>query len=177
MERKIVIPEGIEVNIEKNSVSVKGKHGNLSRTFNNPSIKIKKENSEIILSSESERRRQKALMGTIKSHINNMFHSTTDKIVYKSKIVYSHFPMTVKVQGNNVIIDNFLGEKHSRKAKILEGVDVKISGQEVTVTGIDKEKVSQTAANLEQATKIKNRDPRVFQDGIYIIEKDGKAIH
>ncbi|ODS36386.1 50S ribosomal protein L6 [Candidatus Altiarchaeales archaeon WOR_SM1_SCG] len=176
METKFVIPEGIEVNIDKNSVRVKGKNGELKRSFD-PSIKIKKDNDEIILLSETERRKQKALTGTIAAHINNMFHGVSDKITYKSKIVYSHFPMTVKVQGNVIIIDNFLGEKHPRKAKINEGVDVKISGQEVTVTGIDKEKVSQTAANLEQATKIKNRDPRVFQDGIYIIEKDGKPMH
>jgi len=176
METKFVIPEGIEVNIDKNSVRVKGKNGELKRSFD-PSIKIKKDNDEIILLSETERRKQKALTGTIAAHINNMFHGVSDKITYKSKIVYSHFPMTVKVRGNVIIIDNFLGEKHPRKAKINEGVDVKISGQEVTVTGIDKEKVSQTAANLEQATKIKNRDPRVFQDGIYIIEKDGKPMH
>jgi len=176
METKFVIPEGIEVNIDKNSVRVKGKNGELKRSFD-PSIKIKKDNDEIILLSETERRKQKALTGTIAAHINNMFHGVSDKITYKSKIVYSHFPMTVKVQGNVIIIDNFLGEKHPRKAKINEGVDVKISGQEVTVTGIDKEKVSQTAANLEQATKIKNRDPRVFQDGIYIVVKDGKPMH
>jgi len=176
METKFVIPEGIEVNIDKNSVRVKGKNGELKRSFD-PSIKIKKDNDEIILLSETERRKQKALTGTIAAHINNMFHGVSDKITYKSKIVYSHFPMTVKVRGNVIIIDNFLGEKHPRKAKINEGVDVKISGQEVTVTGIDKEKVSQTAANLEQATKIKNRDPRVFQDGIYIVVKDGKPMH
>ena len=176
METKIDIPEGIEANADKNLVSVKGKNGELNRKFTSQ-IQIKKEGNKIILSSKTERKKQRALMGTIRAHINNMFHGVSDKIVYKSKIVYSHFPMTVKVQGNNVIIDNFLGEKHPRKAKINEGVDVKISGQEITVSGIDKEKVSQTAANLEQATKIKNMDPRVFQDGIYIIEKDGKPVH
>ena len=175
METKFVIPEGVEVNIDKNSVTVKGKNGELKRSFD-PSIKIKKDNDGIILLSETERRKQKALTGTTRSHINNMFRGVSDKFVYKSKIVYSHFPMTVKARGNVIIIDNFLGEKHPRKAKINEGVDVKISGQEITITGIDKEKVSQTAANLEQATKIKNRDPRVFQDGIYITEKDGKPM-
>ena len=176
MEIKIDIPKGIEVNLEKNSVSVKGKHGELNRNFDQK-IKIKKEEDKIILLSKTERKGQRALMGTIRAHIKNMFHGVSDKIVYKSKIVYSHFPMTVNVQGDNVIVDNFLGERHPRKAKILEKVDVKISGQEITITGIDKEKVSQTTANLEQATKIKRRDPRVFQDGIYITEKDGKPIH
>ncbi|PKP54577.1 MAG: 50S ribosomal protein L6 [Candidatus Altiarchaeales archaeon HGW-Altiarchaeales-3] len=175
MELKIDIPDGLEVNIEKNSVNIKGKQGELKRTFNSL-VELKKEDNQILLSTEKERRKHKALMGAIISHINNMFHGVSDKIVYRSKIVYSHFPMNVKVQGDVIIIDNFLGEKHPRKARILEGVDVKIAGQEVTVSGINKEKVSQTAANLEQATKIKNRDPRVFQDGIYIIEKDGKLM-
>ena len=176
MEIKIDIPKGIEVNVDKNSVSVKGKYGELNRKFDQK-IEIKKEDNKIILLSKTERKGQRTLIGTIRAHIKNLFHGVSDKIAYKSKIVYSHFPMTVKVQGTNVIVDNFLGERHPRKAKILENVDVKISGQEVTITGIDKEKVSQTAANIEQATRIKNRDPRVFQDGIYITEKDGKPIH
>jgi large subunit ribosomal protein L6 len=43
---------------------------------------------------------------------------------------------------------------------------------EVTVTGIDKESVGQTAANIERSTTVKNRDRRVFQDGIYLIHKE-----
>ena len=48
---------------------------------------------------------------------------------------------------------------------------VKVSGDDVIVQGINIEEVSQTAANIEQATKIKNRDPRRFLDGIYVYEK------
>ena len=176
METKIDIPDGVEVKIDKKLFSVKGKNGELKRAFD-PSIKVKKEDNQIVISCETERKKHRALVGTTEAHLKNMFRGVLNKITYKSKIVYSHFPMTVKVQGNTIIIDNFLGEANPRESNILSGVDVKISGQSVTVTGINKEHVSQTAANLEQATKIRKRDPRVFQDGIYIIEKDGKPIH
>jgi large subunit ribosomal protein L6 len=88
------------------------------------------------------------------------------------KIVYAHFPMTVKVQGKTVTIDNFLGERSPRVAKIIgDDVKVQVKGDDVTITGINKEHVGQTMANIEQATKIKRRDPRIFQDGIYLVDK------
>jgi large subunit ribosomal protein L6 len=87
------------------------------------------------------------------------------------KIVYAHFPMTVKVKGNLINIDNFLGERSPRVAKIMGDVKVSVKGEDVTITGINKEDVGQTMANIEQATKIKRRDPRVFQDGIYLVDK------
>ena len=86
-------------------------------------------------------------------------------------IVYAHFPMQVKVEGKTLVIGNFLGEKKPRVAKILGDTDVKVSGNEVIISGINKEDVGQTAANIEQKTKIRRFDPRVFQDGIYIVQK------
>jgi large subunit ribosomal protein L6 len=100
----------------------------------------------------------------------------TEGYTYKLRIVYSHFPMKVSTKGPEFTVDNFLGEKYPRKTKVLPGVKVEIKGNEVTVTGIDKELVGQTAANIEQLTRIKNFDLRVFQDGIYIIEKDSKPV-
>ncbi len=87
-------------------------------------------------------------------------------------MVYSHFPIQLRVDGDRLIIGNFLGEKKDRTAWIQSGVDVALNGDEVVVTGINKESVGQTAANIEQATRIKARDPRVFQDGIYVVGKD-----
>lgn len=115
-------------------------------------------------------------MRTFKAHINNMIKGVTEGFKYRLKVVYSHFPMTVKVQGDEVVIENFLGEKNPRRAKILPGVTVKVKGSEIEVEGIDKEAVGQTAANIEQATRITKWDRRVFQDGIYIVEKAGKPI-
>lgn len=174
MEKNIEIPDGMEVTVERNRVEVKGEKGVVSRKF--PRVKITKKDNELILSLDSDKRRARALLGTTSAHIQNMIHGVKDGIVYNLRIVYSHFPMSVKVQGDWVVISNFFGERCPRKSRIIEDADVKINGREVCVTGVNKENVAQTAANMEQATRVKGRDPRVFQDGIYIIEKDGKSM-
>jgi large subunit ribosomal protein L6 len=114
---------------------------------------------------------QKAMVGTFASHIRNMIKGVTEGFEYRMKVVYSHFPMQLKVEKDKLMIGNFLGEKKPRSANILGESKVKASGDEVVVTGINKEDVGQTAANIEQATRIKRFDPRVFQDGIYTVEK------
>lgn len=167
---EIPIPEGVEVTIN-DEVVVTGSKGELKRKFKSRNIKISKEDGKIILEAPFPKKRDKAMLGTIKSHISNMIIGLTDGFNYKMKIVYAHFPMTVKVAESMVTIENFLGERHPRTAKILGDTQVQIKGDEVTVEGINKEEVGQTMANIEQATKIKGRDPRVFQDGIYLISK------
>ncbi|MEM2546448.1 MAG: 50S ribosomal protein L6, partial [Candidatus Bathyarchaeia archaeon] len=104
-------------------------------------------------------------------HIKNMITGVSKGFTYKLKIVFSHFPISVKVQDKTVVIENFAGERGPRKAKIIGDVKVKVSSEDIIVQGIDLEAVSQTAANIEQATKVKGKDPRVFLDGIYIYER------
>ncbi len=171
-----VIPTGISVSVEGGLVKVKGSKGEISRKFVLHNMNLSKKDSTVIITAPSTRKNDKAKAGAIHAHIKNMLNSTTNGVTYKMKIVYSHFPMNAKVQGDKFVIDNFLGEKYPRKAKILKNVSVEVKGQDVTLKGIDKEAVSQTAANIEQITKITNRDLRVFQDGIYITEKDGKPV-
>ena len=91
---------------------------------------------------------------------------------YKLKIVFSHFPITVKIQDRSVLVENFTGEKRARRAKILGDVNVKIEPEDLIVKGINLEEVSQTAANIEKVTKVTNKDPRVFLDGIYVYERN-----
>ena len=170
LREEIPIPGGIEVNIT-DEVTVTGSKGELKRNFKQRAIKILKDDGNIILEAQFPKKRDKAMLGTIKSHITNMIIGLTDGFTYKMKIVYAHFPMTVKVTEGKVIIENFLGERHPRTAKILGNTKVQIKGDEVIVSGVNKEDVGQTMANIEQATKIKGRDPRVFQDGIYLVEK------
>ena len=69
------------------------------------------------------------------------------------------------------MISNFLGERKPRSAKIMGDSKVEIKGDTVVVSGIDKELVGQTMANIEQATKVRGFDIRVFQDGIYLVDK------
>ncbi len=110
-------------------------------------------------------------MGTFASHIGNMIRGVTEGFSYTMKIVYAHFPVKVSVRGNKVVIENFLGERYPRTAQIRGQSKVEVKGDTLHITGANLEDVSQTAANIEQATRIKNKDPRVFQDGIYIVDK------
>ncbi|MDK2789773.1 MAG: large subunit ribosomal protein [Methanothermococcus sp.] len=176
MREEIDIPENVSVDINGSEVVVKSGGTELRRELSYPNIVIKKEENKVVIESTFPRKKQAAMIGTYRAHIQNMIKGVTEGFEYKLKIRYAHFPMKVSVKGNEVIIDNFLGEKFPRKAKVMEGTKVKVSGEDVIVTGADKEKVGQTAANIEQATKVKGRDIRVFQDGIYIVEKAGKVL-
>jgi large subunit ribosomal protein L6 len=90
---------------------------------------------------------------------------------YKLKIVFSHFPISVKLKDKTILIENFTGERTPRKAKIIGNVQVKIQSEDVIIQGINLEEVSQTAANIEQATKVRRKDPRIFLDGLYVYER------
>lgn len=170
-ERTIEIPENVTIKVEGKVVEVVGKKGRLVRDFSHAPISIRLENDLIIVRSEWPRKREAALVGTVYSHIRNMIIGVTEGFTYKLKIVFSHFPISVKVDGKRVIIDNFTGERSSRIAKIVGDVKVKVESEDIVVQGINLESVSQTAANIEQATKIKKKDPRVFLDGIYVYER------
>ena len=111
------------------------------------------------------------MVGTVCAHIRNMIKGVTKGFTYKLKIVYAHFPISVKVEGDKILIENFLGERAPRVAKIVGNTKVIVKKDDVILQGINIEEVGQTAANIEQATKIKNKDPRKFLDGIYVYEK------
>lgn len=171
--RTIAIPEGVSVTIDNTNVSVSGQMGQLKRELWYPGIAIKKVNSEIVVETDKTRREQLAMLGTFESHLKNMITGVSKGYEYKMKVVYSHFPIQLKAEGNHVLISNFLGEKKARKASILGNTKVVIKGDQVVISGIDKEDVGQTAANIRTATKIKGFDPRVFQDGVYLVERGG----
>ncbi len=172
-KRTIEIPQGVNVAID-NRVSVSGPLGSLQRELWYPGITIKKVDSQIIIESIQQRREQLAMLGTFESHLKNMITGVTKGFEYKMKMVYSHFPIQLKTEEKQLTIGNFLGEKRPRKANILGNTKVTIKGDQVVISGINREDVGQTAANIQQATKIKRFDPRVFQDGIYLIERSGR---
>ena len=170
--KELIIPQDVQIEIAGNKVKVKGAKGELEKLFEiKNNVKLEKLDSKLKVSSESDRRKTKAIAGTITAHIRNMITGVTKGCVYKLRVVYSHFPVTVKVEGNKVLIQNFLGERTSRMAKIVGKVEVKVEGADVTVSGLDVDEVSRVAANIEQATRISGRDRRVFQDGCWIVSK------
>lgn len=171
LERIVEIPENVRVEVMGNAVKVSGEKGTLERELFYPNVSIQVSNGKVIIRAEKSRKKQRAIVGTFAAHIKNMIKGVSQGFEYRLKIVYSHFPITVKKEADKLLISNFLGEKHPREAKVYSDVEVQIKGSEIILRGINKEHVGQSAANIERATEIKGRDRRVFQDGIYIVEK------
>ena len=172
IERTVEIPEGVSASIDGEKVTITGPKGSVSRDFVSARHNILQEGGALLVRIDVPRRKEKALAGTWNAHLNNMVKGVTDGFTYTLKALYSHFPMTLAVKGNQLIVTNYFGERVPRSANILSGVDVKVQNKtEIVVSGIDKEAVGQTAANIERSTTVKKRDRRVFQDGIYLIEK------
>lgn len=172
----IKIPSGVEAKLDGNVFSVKGPEGSNKREFNFAKLDIEKKGDEILIGNKSATKNEKKRINTITAHMKNMIEGVQKKYEYKLKICFSHFPITVEMKGDEAKIKNFLGEKISRIAKMPKGIDVKVDRETITITSVDKELAGQAAANFETTTRIRNRDRRVFQDGIFITNKNGEEM-
>jgi len=176
---EIDIPEGVIVDVQDMKVVVKGVKGTVEKDFDDPrfssDVKIEKKGKNIIVENKSEKKKSRAFAGSVGAHIRNMVKGVTEGYKYTMKIVYTHFPMNATTAKNEVHIKNYLGEKGARIAKIQGSARVHIDKEEIVVTGHDIESVGQTAANIERACKLRGRDRRIFQDGIFITHKTTEA--
>ncbi|NVM30790.1 MAG: 50S ribosomal protein L6 [Candidatus Helarchaeota archaeon] len=173
VETTVEIPTNINIDVKDRVVTVSGPNGTLMRDFKFArSITIERQEDKISIFTYYPRKKEKSLLNTISSHITNLVRGAKNNFIYKMKVVYAHFPITVKVSGKKVNIENFLGERSPRTAKILgEKTKVTVDGDDVIIESPYIEDAGQTTANIQLATKIKNKDPRVFQDGIYLYYK------
>jgi len=169
---KIKIPDGVDVSIDS-ALGINGPKGELKREF---PVEIKKEEGYIVIEAKNATKNTKRIIKTSAAHIKNMLRGVIEGYEYLLQICSVHFPITVSADKENLHIKNFLGETRERTAKILPGVIVKINGDIITITSADIEAAGQTSANIETATKIRNRDRTRFQDGIWIIKKANEDI-
>lgn len=174
MKEEVQIPENVTTELTGKNLALEKEGKKLEVKIPQP-IDIKKEEGVMKLSIEKPTRKQKGMLGTAKSKIKVALKGLEEDYEYKLRVIYKHFPMNLKVKGDKVEINNFTGEKNPRYSKIVGDTQVEIKGEDITVKGPDKEKTGQTAANLEQATLIRGKDPRKFEDGIYILKKPGKS--
>jgi len=172
---EILIKEGVEVSLDENILKVSGKYGTITKNFEHFPFPIKKIEGKIILENKKSNRKEKAMIYSGAAHIRNMLNGVEKPYHYELQICTVHFPVTVSVDEKNklILIKNFLAEKKDRKAKILDNVKIEVKGEKITIESVDIGAAGQTAANIEAATKIRGKDRRIFQDGIYIIEKAG----
>ncbi len=170
-EEKVELPEGVSVSYENKLLVVTGPKGEVKKNFDFPGVEFTPSDGSVTLFTQNYGKRVKKLFATARKVLQNAAHGVVEPYSYELKICSSHFPMNVKLSGNTLVIKNLFGEAHPRELIIKEGADVNVQDAVITVESVDKELAGQVAADIEQVTQVKNRDHRIFQDGIYITKK------
>ena len=170
------VPSSLDISMVNQTLTVKGPKGDSKKELKQHNISINVENNKIIFKSKSNKKKDKKLMGSLIAHYKNMVRGSLESHTYTLKICSGHFPMNVSVSSNKFVVKNFLGEKVPRSLEIKQGADVKVEGDIIKVTSSSKEIAGQVSADIEQLTRRPGYDTRIFQDGIYITNKDGKEL-
>jgi large subunit ribosomal protein L6 len=174
-ETRIEIPEDVTAELDRLDLTVEGPNGSVTRRLWYPDITVSVDGDEVVVATDEDDAKTVSTVGTFESHVRNMVHGVTEGWEYRMEVFYSHFPMQVSTEGGEVVISNFLGERHPRRAEIRGDTEVRIDGEEITLSGPSIEDVGQTAADVEQLTRVKDKDTRVFQDGVYITQKPSRG--
>jgi large subunit ribosomal protein L6 len=172
-QRVIEVPADVKATLQGRTLSIKGKLGEARKHFDKVNVNLAVEGNKITFTPFSAKKKDNVIINTVSSLVGNMVAGVTKGYTYRLKVVYAHFPITVKTKGDQVLIENFVGERSPRVSDIVGDCKVSVEGDDVVVKGVSLEDVGQTAANIEQATKIKRKDQRVFLDGVYIYHKEG----
>jgi large subunit ribosomal protein L6 len=176
IHEELEILQGTTIKVDGGLFTVHGPKGEVQKKLHNPKIKANISNNLVIFEAKKGTQREKRLIKAYIAHLKCMMKGVNQVHTYKLRICSGHFPMTVSVKGNVLEIKNFVGETIPRTLALPEGVKVSVDGYFIVVEGVNKEKSGQTAALIEKLTRRAAFDKRVFQDGIYIIEKDGKPV-
>lgn len=176
---KLVVPDSVEVKILARTVTVTGSRGKLTKDLKHLNVSFVRQSPAVIeIQLHHGLRKDVATLRTVKTLIENMITGVTKGYKYKMRYVYAHFPINVNIENNDgktqVEIRNFIGEKIVRRVTMLPGVSVEASTNvkdELLLSGNSLENVSQSAADIQQACHVKNKDIRKFLDGIYVSER------
>ncbi|MFC4551985.1 MULTISPECIES: 50S ribosomal protein L6 [Halorussus] len=168
---ELEIPDDVTAETDHLDLTVDGPNGSVTRRLWYPDVSVSVEDDTVAIESDAEDAKTTATIGTFESHVRNMIHGVTEGWEYTMEVFYSHFPMQVRSEGDEVVIENFLGERAARRATIHGDTTVEVNDETLTLSGPNIEDVGQTAADIEQLTRVQGKDTRVFQDGVYITEK------
>ncbi|SDF07711.1 50S ribosomal protein L6 [Halorientalis regularis] len=172
---ELEIPDEVSAEMDHLDITVEGPNGSVTRRLWYPDVDVSVDEGTVVIQSDEDDAKTNSTVGTFESHVKNMFHGVTNGWEYEMEVFYSHFPMKVRVEDGEVVIENFLGEKAPRRTTIHGDTEVSVDGEELTLSGSDIEAVGQTAADIEQLTRVKDKDIRVFQDGVYITAKPNRG--
>ena len=169
------LPDGIQAVVEDSELILKKDSKELRRKLH-PAIGLKIEGNKLTIKARKTSKKEKKIFGSLKAHIKNMIKGLTEGFTYRLQVSNVHFPMNVIYDKDNseLVVKNFLGEKEDRRIKLNKEVDVKVDKGNIELTSYDIEKAGQAAANIEKGTKVRNKDRRIYQDGIFITKKPGR---
>jgi large subunit ribosomal protein L6 len=168
---EIEFPSGIALNIQSDAIVLEKSGYKINIKYNPVYVKLNFAGNKLTIAPTILKKRAISVVNAIAKLVKNAISGFDKEYVYKLAVVYSHFPMNIKAEGNTISVSNFLGEKKPRKCRIMPGCVVEIKGKEIIVKGKDKYNTGQTAGNLEKLTRVTNKDYRIFDDGCYIIER------
>lgn len=169
--KQLTIPEGTSVEIDGESVRVKGRLGENTRQFDGHLLKIVKEGGSISIKATQEaslRKKAAPTVNTVAKEISNDMNGVSRYFEIKMETVFLHFPITLEAKEGTFTIKNIFGERKPRTARIVGSAKIELNDKNVRIYGTSLDDVSQTAANIRQACRISNKDSRVFQDGVYM---------
>ncbi|KAF2162364.1 hypothetical protein M409DRAFT_69246 [Zasmidium cellare ATCC 36951] len=180
-QESLEVPEGVKVHIKTRQVTVEGPRGKLTKDLGHIAVAFSTPKPNVInIELHHGSRKNVATLRTVRTLINNLIIGVTKGYKYKMRYVYAHFPINVNLDKNKetglyeVEIRNFLGEKIVRNVTMQPGVDVEASKNvkdELQLTGNSLEAVSQSAADIQQICRVRNKDIRKFLDGLYVSER------
>ena len=169
------LPEGVTATLQGRTLTIKGKLGQSKKHFDKVNVNVAVDGNRVVFTPFSVKKKDNVIINTVASIVNNMVTGVTKGFTYKLKVVYAHFPITIKTKGDEILVENFVGERSPRVSKIVGDCKVSVEGDDIIVKGVSLEDVGQTAANVELATKIRRKDQRIFLDGVYIYHKEQGA--
>ncbi|RHZ66224.1 60S ribosomal uL6 domain-containing protein [Aspergillus thermomutatus] len=171
----------LKVHIRSRVVTVEGPRGKLVKDLSHIAVTFgRPEKNVISIEMHHGVRKGIATLRTVRTLINNLIIGVTKGFKYKMRYVYAHFPINVNIEKNSetgqyeVEIRNFLGEKIVRRITAQPGVEVVTSTNvkdELQLSGNSLEAVSQSAADIQQICRVRNKDIRKFLDGLYVSER------
>ncbi|MDG6914726.1 MAG: 50S ribosomal protein L6 [Nitrososphaerota archaeon] len=169
--KTVLLPQGVTASVKGREILVKGPNGSAGKVFERIPVDVVIQGNKVTVTPFTGKKKDVISANTVSSIVRALVHGVTKGYEYKMKVVFAHFPVTVKIKDDTVFVENFMGERSPRLAKILPGCKVSTEGDDIIIKGPSLEQIGQTAANVEQATRVKRKDQRIFLDGVYVYEK------
>jgi large subunit ribosomal protein L6 len=175
MIAEVELPSGITASMKDHMLTLKGK-SEVSRLIETRKVDLKVQGNKVTVSTKSNTQKDKMMVNSVEAHIKAMVKGILEPYKYTLKVCSGHFPITVTIKGDKLEVKNFFGEKTSRVLEIKKGATAKIEGDKILVESPSKEIAGQVSSDIEQLVRRPGFDTRIFQDGIYLIDKAGKGV-